>query len=195
MRIREPWMTNFCIRFLYEVFFELTLCIMINIAYVDASQTSTQIATWVFCLLFGLVAIVALICITSLFWGFGAPPEVSDSYEKNSVWSRLTWGRRALNEATVKRLFPVQDKAADFKPKDCVKAKDMIIVDHSGEKQKADERSEYGAESSSDVGKKEGLEYENYLGDLGNNSKTDQKISEKIVTVDSYDPNNQSKCF
>ena len=31
----EPWMTNFGVRFLYEVFFEICLCFMINLAFVD----------------------------------------------------------------------------------------------------------------------------------------------------------------
>ena len=31
----EPWVINFGVRFLYEVFFEICLCLMINVTFMD----------------------------------------------------------------------------------------------------------------------------------------------------------------
>jgi len=89
-------MVNFCVRFLYEVFFELTLCVMINATFVDFDSRGSHVASWVLCLFLALLATIALVCITLLFWKDGAP-SVRGTFEKRSFWSSLTWGQRMLN--------------------------------------------------------------------------------------------------
>ena len=36
----EPWMTNFTVRFLYEIFFEICVCLMINSSYLDVKDSA-----------------------------------------------------------------------------------------------------------------------------------------------------------
>ena len=57
-------MTNFGIRFLYEVFFELCLCLMINAGYTDKDVSPAQ---WTLSIVLSTVVILALIAITLLF--------------------------------------------------------------------------------------------------------------------------------
>lgn len=70
-------MTNFIVRFLYEVFFEIILCLMINFSFVDF-QSSYQVANWIICIILGGVALASLMAITTLFWRDG--PDIKNSY-------------------------------------------------------------------------------------------------------------------
>ena len=100
----EPWMTNFCVRFLYEVFFELSLCIMINISFMDSDSGEPWIAAWIFCIILAMIAISTLICITVLFWS-SKGPSIKDAFAQRSFWSSI-WGLRSLNTQTIESYLP-----------------------------------------------------------------------------------------
>ena len=100
-------MTNFTIRFLYEVFFEVCLCIMINASYVDFDSGS-QLTAWSLYLFLATVSFITLIVITMLFWKKKGGPQVRDAFEPKSLW-RSFWGTRPLSVDTVQRL--VKSKA------------------------------------------------------------------------------------
>ena len=85
-------MTNFTVRFLYEIYFELCLCVMINASFVDKNDDS-QVTAWVISLILAVLAFGALITITVLFWKHG--PAVKQSYEQKSFWSSF-WGYRPI---------------------------------------------------------------------------------------------------
>ena len=92
-------MTNFGVRFLYEVFFEICLCFMINLAFIDFENRSgvggSTLATWILCLCLAIVAFVALIALTVLFWSKSGP-SLRQSFEKGSLMSSI-WGTRTLD--------------------------------------------------------------------------------------------------
>ena len=94
---KEPYLTNFAIRFLYEVFFELCLCIMINLSYSDA-QESTY---WALCLVLSLATLAALVWITVQYWNRGA--SMQGVYGKRTLISSF-WGIRLLDKDVAKIL-------------------------------------------------------------------------------------------
>jgi len=65
-RKSEPWMTNFMVRFLYEIFFEICLCLMINASYVDIDSDSSgsDTVSWLICIALAALAFVALVMIS-----------------------------------------------------------------------------------------------------------------------------------
>ena len=73
-------MTNFGIRFLYEVFFEVFVCLMINASYLD-SDSQSQVFSFVFCMILVLLAFVAILAISLFFW---KSPTDTKNYEKQS---------------------------------------------------------------------------------------------------------------
>ena len=105
-------MTNFCIRFLYEVFFEICLCIMINASFVDFDSKS-QLIAWGICIFLALVTFIALIAITVLFWKKGGP-SVRDAFEQRSLWSSF-WGTRPLRASTMHRMIMSKEDKKLFK--------------------------------------------------------------------------------
>lgn len=62
-RKSEPWMTNFMVRFLYEIFFEICLCLMINASHYD-SDSGSDTVSWFICILLAALAFVALVMIS-----------------------------------------------------------------------------------------------------------------------------------
>ena len=91
-------MTNFGVRFMYEVFFEICLCFMINLAFIDFDQqkggNSNELAAWIFCLCLAVIAFIALIAITVLFWS-KTGPSLLQSFARGSLWGSI-WGTRTL---------------------------------------------------------------------------------------------------
>ena len=83
-------MTNFAIRFLYEVFFELCLCIMINLSYVDSQQS----VYWIMSFVLSMLTLAALVWITIQFWNSGA--SMRGVFGKNSLAASF-WGIRLLD--------------------------------------------------------------------------------------------------
>ena len=54
----EPYLMNFTVRFLYEVFFELCICLMINLSYLSAQQPA---AYWLISFSLGMLALIGLV--------------------------------------------------------------------------------------------------------------------------------------
>ena len=89
----EPWMTNFTVRFLYEIFFEIILCLMINFSYADLSSSS-QVASWIICIILSVISCAFIMAITLLFWRGG--PDLKNSYQKRTLIQSI-WGWRPIN--------------------------------------------------------------------------------------------------
>ena len=58
----EAWWNNFMVRFLYEVFFELSLCLMINLA-LHWGHTEKDSISVVISLALAAVALLSLLCL------------------------------------------------------------------------------------------------------------------------------------
>lgn len=68
----RPRLTNITIRFLYEVYFEICLSVMIFASFMDFKETgSDHFIASIVCLALMAVAFVALTAITVLFWRHG----------------------------------------------------------------------------------------------------------------------------
>jgi len=70
----EPFMNNFMIRFLYEIFFELAICAMINFS----DQKAGGVAQWMISLATLITLGGALLTIMSLFCRNG--PYIKDTF-------------------------------------------------------------------------------------------------------------------
>ena len=71
-RAWEPYLTNFLVRFFYEIFFEVILCLIINVSSTDFDASgSSSFTKWVICLVLIIAAIAALVAITTLLWRGG----------------------------------------------------------------------------------------------------------------------------
>jgi len=120
-------MTNFIVRFLYEIFFEIVLCLMINVSFLDY-ESSSQVANWLLCIAFVVVALASLVAISLLFWIGG--PDLKDSYEKRTLLQSF-WGRRPMNHdhTELKSLkSSIQDEKVLVKPKNGPKKKTTEVV-------------------------------------------------------------------
>ena len=82
-RLTEAWLMNFTVRFLYEIYFEICLCFMINVSY----QGGGSATPWWLCLALAMLAIAAPIAITVLFWKYG--PKLKGSYERMSLMKSI----------------------------------------------------------------------------------------------------------
>ena len=74
----DAWWNNMLIRVFYEVFFEVCLCIMINLTAINFLEAEKTI-TWFVTLLIAVVAFISLCILTFLFFCGG--PYVRNSYE------------------------------------------------------------------------------------------------------------------
>jgi len=87
-------MANFTVRLLYEAFFEIVLCLMINISFFEAEATSEK-AALILCVCLAVLTLVALALICSNAWHRG--PHVKGVYEKKSLLYMWGFGYRPLN--------------------------------------------------------------------------------------------------
>lgn len=95
MQTAEPYMNNFMVRFLYEIFFELAICAMINVSNYQAGG----MVQWFISLIVIVSITLTLLAIMSLFCKNG--PYIHDTYARSSLLGSF-WGRRALHEELVK---------------------------------------------------------------------------------------------
>ena len=91
---KEVFMNNFMVRFLYEAFFELCLCALINIS-ASTSRGPGGTGTWLMSLLILVACLTAIIAVISLYFKNG--PYVPGTYEKGTFLSSF-WGARPLSE-------------------------------------------------------------------------------------------------
>ena len=109
-RLRETWLTNFTVRLLYEIYFEICLCIMINVSHYD---TAGNVAAWWLCLTIAVlaisapIAISALLCCCGRHHSDGGGPMLPDAYEKMPL-KRSIWEVKPLTQS-------VQEMLANFK--------------------------------------------------------------------------------
>ena len=87
------WTINFSLRFTYEIFLEICICVCINLVTFEAQAESSDFL-WAIALLlcFGVTSLVAFV--VSLFWR-GGPYTVPNSYNKSSLVPSF-WGKREL---------------------------------------------------------------------------------------------------
>lgn len=97
-RKSEPWMTNFMVRFLYEIFFEICLCLMINASYVDIDSDSSgsDTVSWLICIALAALAFVALVMISFTCCCNGGP-HVKGVYQRKTLLPSF-WGHRPLSQ-------------------------------------------------------------------------------------------------
>ena len=95
----QPRLTNIAIRFLYEVYFEICLSVMIFVSFMDFNDSSSSngghLEASIICLILIVVAFLALVAITLLFWRNG--PSVKGSFEHKSLWKSF-WGYRPIRK-------------------------------------------------------------------------------------------------
>ena len=83
-------MNNFAVRFLYEVFFELMICSLINLTSIAAGG----VFGWFISLMTVIVAIVAIAFTISLLCKNG--PYIDNTYAQGSFMGSY-WGKRELH--------------------------------------------------------------------------------------------------
>lgn len=88
------WMSNFLVRLLYEVFFEIILCLMINLSFIDFESASQRAALSI-CFVLAVLTLAALVLISLNFCYRG--PQVKSIYEARSLYHLWGWGYRPLN--------------------------------------------------------------------------------------------------
>lgn len=91
----EPYVNNFLLRFFYELFLELCICSLINVALVDWSASSPSLQWALSCLV--LAAIFVYFCwLISLCFCRG--PYLSGFYHRGTAISSF-WGPRRVNKS------------------------------------------------------------------------------------------------
>ena len=89
------WWSNFFVRFLYEVFFEICISLTLTVALVGSETQSLSNYGVIVC-----TVIVAILCAFGLsllvYLCFKSGPYVPDSYEKGSLMNSV-WGYRRLS--------------------------------------------------------------------------------------------------
>ena len=110
---KEPWMTNFLVRFLYELFFEICLCLMINASYLD-TDSKAQVNSFIVCILLALISVAAIVAITLLFCSKTGPKK-RDTYARNSFLGSF-WGIRLLSRDKADQIL--EEKPVKFALKD-----------------------------------------------------------------------------
>lgn len=96
-KLREPPATNFIVRYIYEVYFTLSLSSLINLSFFDGQSK----AEWYFCLLLTLLVLGApIFLLLTLFCKFG--PYHLGSYQPGNLFASF-WGLRPLDENLIKQ--------------------------------------------------------------------------------------------
>jgi hypothetical protein len=100
-----PWITNIMMRFLYEAFLEVSICMVITSAAVDFSTFKSG---FFWCT--SIIGILALICfvafVASRMWVAG--PQVNDSYAGKSLVQSF-WGIRQIRTQVTQDIIFRQD--------------------------------------------------------------------------------------
>ena len=93
------FMSNFTLRFVYECFFEIFLCLLIHVttAY-DSSESLLVFSLILFLLSLGLIALI------SLLFCFRGPYMEPCVYREKSL-KRSFWGLRPLNKRTIEPMM------------------------------------------------------------------------------------------
>lgn len=88
-------MSNFSVRFAYEFFFEICLCVFIHVnAFGAKANLSDFLWALALLLLFVIIAMIVLIGLT--FW-CGGPYSPTNSYAPKSILNSF-WGMRPLSD-------------------------------------------------------------------------------------------------
>ena len=104
------WMTNFNLRFAYEFFMEICLCVLINLVVLRGASTDIIITVVAFVLFIAIL--LAVIFAVSLFWR-GGPYMVPNVFQKKSLYNSI-WAVRPLCPACE---LPELPAIEDIKPK------------------------------------------------------------------------------
>lgn len=84
------WTLNFTLRFLYEFFLEVCICVAISLA---AHKVNTG-REWTITFFLGLIILAIVGFLVTLLWR-GGPYTEPNSYKKHSLAASF-WGKRAL---------------------------------------------------------------------------------------------------
>lgn len=91
------------VRFLYEMFFELAICAMINVSNNEAGGTFQ----WLISLIVIVALTLTLVATLSLFCKNG--PYIHDTFQQSSLLASF-WGRRKLHEDLIKAAVLAQEE-------------------------------------------------------------------------------------
>ena len=86
---KEVFMNNFMVRFLYEVFFELVLCALINLS-ASASSAPGGNGTWTLSMITLIVGTLTILAFSSLYFRNG--PYLKNTFEKGNLCQSLFKG-------------------------------------------------------------------------------------------------------
>ena len=89
----EPSANNFALRFFYELFFEFSLCALINIGLVDFSSF-TAVVQWLTSIIVSLLILAYLVWLISLFFYNG--PFLANFYNRGTFLQSI-WMARPFN--------------------------------------------------------------------------------------------------
>ena len=68
---------------MYEVFFEVSLCLMINFTVIDMTKADLSL-NWILTMVLSVLALLSLLLLSYLCCRNG--PYIKGTYERNSVW-------------------------------------------------------------------------------------------------------------
>ena len=81
----EPWMCNFAIRFFYEAYLEICICVFINMSYMNFDSFA-KAASSLFAIALLLAAIGFLLFVEALFWrGAHIVEKMADEHEHENA--------------------------------------------------------------------------------------------------------------
>lgn len=98
-------MNNFMVRFLYEAFFELCLCALINVSTMTSGPGG--MGTWFMSLIVLIACMTAMLAVFSLYFRNG--PYLNGVYQKGSILTSF-WGVRPLSEQIKNMALATEDK-------------------------------------------------------------------------------------
>ena len=105
---KEVFMNNFMVRFLYEVFFELVLCALINLS-ASASSAPGGNGTWTLSMITLIVGTLTILAFSCLYLRNG--PYLKDTYEKGRLCQSLFKGLgRPLSTELQSQVHDAEDK-------------------------------------------------------------------------------------
>ena len=176
-----PWISNFILRFVYEAFFEVCICMVITAAAVEISSFK---AGFFWCTsILGLIAIAGFIAfVASRLWING--PFVRDCYTEKSLLKSF-WEIRPVNDDIAEEFYSDRNNEVQIS-REILKAPVLTpSYENSGEKIvrgvgmfEPDEVSEDDSSSLSSIHGKGQLSIEPGMNEIASHEQSDQKISE-----------------
>ena len=122
-------MSNVFVRFLYQIFLEVCICVMINITIMNKDSFTSGLL-WLSSLVIIIAIGVSLLLMASLFWRNG--PFVQNTYEEKSLLKSF-WSSRPLKQDIIEEMeYEIEDQK--IRETELVKPHSIMIENGSAEK-------------------------------------------------------------